>query len=270
MDTSSFAKVDWAAIATALSEGGWARLAAGLGPEAVKTLRFARRPAWHALPEQEGVVRQQGTGSYVPMADCDDGVKEIGDELVAALSSAVEPCGLPPIPKFNEATWTLYPGGTGHITAHRDPPAYGGVIAVFTLYGEAPFRIVCDLRPVEWKTQSGDVVVLRGNGWPAPQFRCPVHAVEAPTDRDRMIMTMRFNTRGAGGGYENSDTPGCFPTGPAGNRGRRPAHRSFPCAGCLPKAGKRAASAVAPRRAAMSAFGENPVAPPCLVMWTSH
>jgi hypothetical protein len=47
-----------------------------------------------------------------------------------------------PLPAFNEVSLTLYPRGSGHITAHRDPAAFTGVIAVTTLSGSAtPFEV---------------------------------------------------------------------------------------------------------------------------------
>ena len=110
------------------------------------------------------------------------------------------------MPSFNEATWTRYPDQVGHITAHRDPPAYQGVIAVFTLIGTAVFRIWNDLDSTidEWATMPGDVIVLQGKDWPRPGALCPRHEVEQPFDGDRLIMTLRFNSRGAGGGYDVS------------------------------------------------------------------
>lgn len=108
---------------------------------------------------------------------------------------------LEPVPKFNEVSWTHYPAAMGFITKHRDPPGAGGVIAIATLTGRATFRVWADSRSVSWQTTPGDVVLLRGHGWPRPGALCPVHEVEPPAEQDRMIMTFRHNRGGAGAAY---------------------------------------------------------------------
>lgn len=71
--------------------------------------------------------------------------------------------GLPPVPAFNEATWGRYPTGSGHITAHRGPPANGGVAAAFTLHGRARFRVWdTSGEGAEWDSGPGHLVILRG------------------------------------------------------------------------------------------------------------
>ena len=90
----------------------------------------------------------------------------------------------------------------GHTTAHRDPAAYGGVVAVFNLFGQALFRVWdADGEAAEWETGRGQLVLMRAAGWPQPDSRCPLHEVEPPRDEERMIMTLRHNTGGAGAGY---------------------------------------------------------------------
>ncbi|MEQ4207365.1 hypothetical protein [Actinopolymorpha sp. B9G3] len=95
-------------------------------------------------PEDEGggSVRQVGSALYLPMAECAHAVVEVATELVSQLSIPAEATGFPPVPFFNEVTWTRYPEGEGHITAHRDPSGVGGVIAVFTLEGGASTSVV--------------------------------------------------------------------------------------------------------------------------------
>ena len=199
--TAAFTEVDWIGAAATVAQEGWVRLQAALDSQAVDALRTARKAPWRDLPPEEGVVHQHGAHSWLPMAECAQGVRSIGVELVSSLSAAGESLGYPPVPPFNEAEWTYYQREAGYITAHRDPKAYGGVIAVFTLFGEARFRVTKQQETEEWTTLSGDVVLLRGYGWPTSQAARPRHEVEPPVDSDRMILTMRFNTRGAGAGY---------------------------------------------------------------------
>jgi hypothetical protein len=106
-----------------------------------------------------------------------------------------------PLPSFNEVNWTLYPRESGHITAHRDPATFAGIIAVTTLSGSATFRVSNGTEHAEWDVGPGDVVVLGAHGWPGCPLG-PVHEVDPPIGGDRMIMTLRHNSRGSGGGYD--------------------------------------------------------------------
>lgn len=54
----------------------------------------------------------------------------------------------------------------------------------------------------EWTVVPGVMVIMQGHGWPRADSRCPVHEVEPPVAHERMIMTLRHSTRGAGGGYD--------------------------------------------------------------------
>lgn len=200
----SILQTDWTQAAEAVLARGWVRLAEAVPTDFVSDLVHAPRPGWHELPEEEGVVRQKGFGAYLRLAEADLTVRSIADEIAASLTGVV---GMAKVPPFNEVTWTLYPQGRGHITSHRDPAAYSGIVAVVTLIGAARFRIWDEPggSPLsEWPSGSGDVVALRGHGWPNSQARCPRHEVGRPVEGDRMIMTLRHNTRGAGGGYDLS------------------------------------------------------------------
>ena len=78
--------------------------------------------------------------------------------MIWAISAASRAITAPPL--FNEVTWSLYPEGTGHITAHRDPAGVGGVIAIVTLRGTAAFDVRAPNERVEWLTEAGDLVLL--------------------------------------------------------------------------------------------------------------
>ena len=195
-------EADWDLAGERLVEEGWVRLAGAIPHAIASRLLASDRPRWRPLPAEEGAVRQSGFGSYLPLVEAGPDVKELATWLTTSLSNVVIELGVPPVPDFNEVTWTRYPAGTGHITAHEDPPAYGGVIAVVTLVGSAIFRAWSSSGATEWETGIGDVVVLQGAGWPTTKSRCPLHEVEPPRREQRIIMTLRHNTRGAGGGYE--------------------------------------------------------------------
>lgn len=120
--------------------------------------------------------------------------------------------GLPPLPAFNHAEWCRAERGQKFITPHRDPPMAGGVIAVLTTRGRASFRVwdmnrssadaACQPELAEeWETNDGDLVLLRGGGWPTPTSRCPIHEAQSPLGGDRVTLTLRHNKGGYGADY---------------------------------------------------------------------
>ena len=176
-------RADWTQAAEAVLARGWVRLVEAVPTDLVIDLVDAPRPGWHQLPEEEGVVRQHGFGSYLAVAEAAVTVRNVADEIALSITDAVAVLGIPHVPAFNEVTWTRYPHGHEHITAHRDPGAYSGLIAVVTLMGAAPFRVWDEPEGsplTEWLTACGDVVVLRGHRWPTFQARCPNHEVGTP------------------------------------------------------------------------------------------
>ena len=193
--------VDWESAAEALFSRGWVRLPQAAPRGLVTALATVQGREWRPL-QDEGVVHQDGYGAYLPLATAPTPVPRVGAAIVAAVSDLAEQRGLPPAPPFNEVTWTRYPRGSGQITPHRDPGGYQGIIAILTLEGSAPFRVLDDESGSwsEWPTMPGDLVLLRC-AWPTEGDLCPAHAAEPPPDGDRMIMTFRSNSRGAGGGY---------------------------------------------------------------------
>jgi len=193
----------WRSAAEVLVRRGWVRLSGVLTSDLIHALATAPRPPWRALPRQEGVVVQHGFGAYLPLEAADPAVVTLATEIIASLQEGAAAFTTVALPNFNEVTWTKYPVGSGHITAHRDPFAYGGVIATMTLKGEANF-IVWDEDGCQhtWPTAAGDIVLLLGRGWPERESLCPKHEVEPPRQSERVIMTLRSNRGGAGAGYD--------------------------------------------------------------------
>lgn len=199
MLTTVFEGVDWSDALGRLRRDGFLRLPNALDRMACRTLTEAAPEPWHKLPPDEGVVRQNGHATGGPVAGAHAVVRQFADDVVSAIAGASSDSTAPP--SFNEVTWTLYPEGAGHITAHRDPVGVGGVIAIVTLRGTATFEVKAPDESVEWLTEAGDIVLLCGNGWPQDETRCPVHAVAPPVGGDRMILTLRHNKGGAGADY---------------------------------------------------------------------
>jgi hypothetical protein len=138
----------------------------------------------------------------MPLAAASPRVLAAATEIISAIEVAASRHDAPELPPFNEVTWTRYPQHTGQITAHHDPVEYRGVIAIFTLEGSADFRVF-DKASDSWRaspTAPGDLVILRSR-WPTSDAACPTHAADPPATSGRMIMTLRSNSRGAGGGY---------------------------------------------------------------------
>jgi hypothetical protein len=99
-------------------------------------------------------------------------------------------------------TWGKTLDGRSFISRHRDPPTAGGVIATVTLRGRAKFRVFDEDEAIEWETEDGDVVIIRGTGWPTESSVCPLHEAES-IDTERFTLTFRHNTRGPGADYFN-------------------------------------------------------------------
>ena len=191
--------VDWVDELQMLRRIGFVRLGKALDGMACEALTDAAPEPWHDLPPEEGVVRQNGQATGGVLGEAPAVVRQLGEDLISAISVASHAITAPPL--FDEVTWTLYPEGTGHITAHRDPAGVGGVIAIVTLRGTAAFDVRAPNERVEWLTEAGDLVLLCGNGWPEDDSRCPVHSVGPPVGGDRMILTLRHNKGGAGADY---------------------------------------------------------------------
>jgi hypothetical protein len=192
--------VDWTRVATSLTEEGWVRLEGVVDNGMCARLVAAAPGTWQPETETIGDVRQSGLSCGVSFDGVDRSVREVGLTICDSLATALPP-DTPPIPCFNAVTWNRTQNGIGYITAHRDPPTAGGVIATVTLWGQARFRVWTRTRPTEWVTGDGDLVILRGHGWPTADSTCPIHEAESPVVGERMTMTLRFNTRGPDASY---------------------------------------------------------------------
>ena len=205
--------VDWATAAKALTLDGWVRLPGAVDGRSCARFLAAAPTPWIELESIEGrTVRQVGlhSGAYFDRASPE--VQALGLAIVAGLDThrngdRPPPPPPPPVPDFNEVEWSRSADGVGYITAHRDPPAVGGVIAIVTLSGTTRFRLWPDdvdprqdpdaPPPVEWDTGDGDLVLLRGTGWPHADARCLVHEVDSPASGERAVLTLRHNRGGA-------------------------------------------------------------------------
>jgi hypothetical protein len=192
--------VDWSGAVKSLTGDGWVRLEGVVDGRTCARLVSAAPATWQAETETIGDVRQSGLSCGVHFERSDSIVRRFGVTICDSLTNALSP-GMSPVPLFNVATWNKPQNGVGYITAHRDPPASGGVIAIVTLFGQARFRVWNGLQPIEWLTGDGDLVFLRGNGWPTEDSVSPLHEAESPLEGDRMIMTLRHNKRGPDAGF---------------------------------------------------------------------
>ena len=175
----------WAFVRQALSQ-----------PEAIAMLNNA--------PSQR-FVEESPVGSAVSYASTSAGSSlDEAPALVRALAAELSRAmvtGSPPdvgTPEFTDVTWNWYAPTTGHIGGHRDPPSVGGVIAVFTLTGEATFTIYDE---TEFVVSSGDLVLIAGQDWPRPGESCIRHAAGHPLAGERSILTLRHNVRGPGADF---------------------------------------------------------------------
>lgn len=191
--------VVWPDAARALSGNGWVRFERLVDDGIRAALAEAAPSTWSPLPETEGRVRQGGLSCGLLLDHAPTPVQEFAGEICVGLTAARR--DWPPVPGFNEVQWGRSHNGTGFITAHRDPPGAGGVIAIVTLSGRALFRVWHGSETTEWETDDGDLVLLRGRGWPREDSLCPIHEVESPRRGERMTMTLRYNRGGPGADY---------------------------------------------------------------------
>jgi hypothetical protein len=207
---SGLESVDWRAVLVGLRGPGWARLPAALAPGICGRLIEAAPGGWASLPETEGGgVRQGGLSCHAEISPGSPTVGVFAESICAAINTVRSAEALA-VPLFNHAQWTRSNGGIGFITAHRDPPIAAGIIAIATLRGRAVFRVWDDnpnspgahpLAPRQWDTGDGDLVLLRGGGWPVEDARCPRHEAESPVCGERITLTLRHNKRGYGSAY---------------------------------------------------------------------
>jgi hypothetical protein len=192
---------DWAVAATSLLDAGFVRLEGAVPMDLCREVAAAAPATWEVEQETIGNVRQCATSTGLYLDRAAEAVRQLGAEICDSLSAAFPPGTTVP-PLFNEVRWSKSEAGPGHsITAHRDPPLCGGVIAVVTLSGHAVFRVWSGEAEVAWTTAAGDAVLLRGNGWPTEHATCLVHEAELPEEGERLIVTLRHNTGGPGADY---------------------------------------------------------------------
>lgn len=196
--------VDWCSTVRCVMDDGWCRLPRAIHAGQVARLVDAAPEPWHPLPRDEGggCVYQEGFATFSTLERADLDVRNVALSITTSLSNAL-PAGSLELPAFNDVSWTRYPERAGQITSHRDPPSCGGVIAVLTLAGTATFYVgpSRDCSIDSWQASEGDLVILRGFGWPTGGSRCVEHGVEPPPVGERLIMTLRHNRDGAGADY---------------------------------------------------------------------
>ncbi len=193
----------WSTAAGSLLRAGWARLPRFGDAQLLRELEDAAPDRWMAQSDV-GRIRQAGGLSGDFFDSTSPSVQAVGINIRRRLAQSL-PADIPQPPLFNEVAWSKSHKDFGHhfITAHRDPPGVGGVIAIITLAGRARFRVweEPDQAVQEWDTDPGDLVLLNGTGWPADTSQCPRHAVDPPITPTRGIITYRYNRRGPGADY---------------------------------------------------------------------
>jgi hypothetical protein len=169
----------------------WTVVRAALTPSSAAALVEAAPDTWRdeMSPAGSGVTFSSSV-TGLAVAESPQPVRDLGTDVLDSLNVGA--------PAFNEVAWNKYAPGDGHISMHRDPPGAGGVIAVFTLYGEATF-VVED--KAEFPVSTGDLVLLAGNKWPQENDQCVRHAASKPLAGERMILTFRHNVNGAGASF---------------------------------------------------------------------
>ncbi|HEV8627836.1 MAG TPA: hypothetical protein VG034_25650 [Acidimicrobiia bacterium] len=149
------------------------------------------------LPDEVGQVRQGAEELVVAVGDPDLPVMA---QLARALCHAVVIAGSDlGFGRYRpqEATYLRYRGPGAGISPHRDARQYLLLVAIFTLVGQAPFRVVADRagRDVlaSWLTLPGDLCLLRAPRVGGEAEGRPLHAVGPPLDSERLSLAFRMS-----------------------------------------------------------------------------
>lgn len=152
------------------------------------------------LPDEVGPVRQGAEELVVAVGDPDLPVMA---HLARALRRAVVGAGSDlGFRRYQpqEASYLRYRGPDAGISPHRDAKRYVLLVAIFTLVGRAPFRVVADRAGgqvlASWLTVPGDLCLLRASRLGGKAEGRPLHAVGPPLGAYRLSLAFRMS------GYE--------------------------------------------------------------------
>jgi hypothetical protein len=150
-----------------------------------------------SLPDEVGQVRQGAEELVVAVGDPELPVMaQLARALRHAVVSAGSDLGFGRY-QPQEATYLRYRGPGAGISPHRDAKRYLLLVAVFTLVGMAPFRVVADRAGREvlasWLTVPGDLCLLRAPRLGGEAEGRPLHAVGPPRDSERLALAFRMS-----------------------------------------------------------------------------
>lgn len=100
----------------------------------------------------------------------------------------------------NEAGVGVYRPGSVGITSHLDGRRYRRLVAVFTLFGSAPFEVRSTREgdvTLRWQARTGGVTLMRGPGLVGVRDGRPYHAVHGPARAVRCSLALRMAVSGA-------------------------------------------------------------------------
>ena len=185
-----------AAAVTSCERLGWASIPAAVsGAELDALAASVADLVLEPLEPAPGPVRQGGAAAVCAVAG-----RPALEALAERLGRAAAGAGAVWMP--DEAATTVYGPGEG-ISPHRDNSFYEGFVAVVTLAGSAPLRVVADRAGAQelarWQAEPGHLALLRGPR-PGGEAR-PLHEVGPAGPGGRRVLVLRRNRRGAGRGW---------------------------------------------------------------------
>jgi hypothetical protein len=148
------------------------------------------------LDPQIGTVRQRGDGLTIGVGD---EAFPLVARLVTELTGEVTASRVDGTADYepNEITCQRYLDDSSGIAAHMDQRRYRLLVAVFTLVGEATFRVFENRSATKvvgaWTTRGGDLCLLRAPGLAGHSDGRPTHSVAGPTASARVSLTVRMN-----------------------------------------------------------------------------
>jgi hypothetical protein len=152
---------------------------------------------WRSLAPLVGKISQRGWFVQFERSELPQASETIASRLEEELHLLAGEPWLSSL-SFNEITYQRYLPEEGHISLHRDQLRYSGIIAVFTLRGEARISVVPhhSSTEVDQVAAQGDLFLF-GTKRNELDIR-PRHFVHPPVNGERISLTLRFNSEGAG------------------------------------------------------------------------
>jgi len=146
---------------------------------------------WSDYP---ATVRSVAGGSLVSDLDWDSVVRDLFDRGWTRIEQAADESTLAGIEQAAAGPWLRQ--DDGDVRVHQ-----GGLGCHSSVADAAPPVPTLAEEITRSVDVAGDLVLMQSGGWPRPDDRCPIHAVDSPPSGSRLTLTLRHNKGGYGADY---------------------------------------------------------------------